>query len=88
MPNYKLPTISDRPVLEPKTAWLIASGDLRQSPNAEGWPTQQRLERSLTSALADLEWATHRVHEYDPAKGHGFIDSQRMGIIQFSPISR
>ena len=86
MPNYKLPTISDRPVLEPKTAWLIASGDLRQSPNAEGWPTQQRLERSLTSALADLEWATHRAHEYDPAKGHGFIDSQRMGISVFAHI--
>ena len=52
MPNYKLPTVSERPALEPKTVWLVASSDLRDSPNTAGWPTQERLERSLTSALA------------------------------------
>ena len=86
MPNYKLPTISERPVLEPKTVWLVASGDLRQSPNTAGWPTQEKLERSLTSALADLGWSTHRAHVYDPVKGHGFIDSQRMGMSVFAGI--
>ncbi len=86
MPNYKLPTISERPALEPKTVWLVASGDLRQSPNTAGWPTQEKLERSLTSALADLGWSTHRAHPYDPVKGHGFIDSQRMGMSVFAQI--
>ena len=76
MPNYKLPTISERPVLEPKTVWLVASGDLRPSPNKAGWATQEKLEGSLTSALAGLGWSTHRAHAYDPVKGHGFIDSQ------------
>ena len=86
MPNYKLPTISERPALEPKTVWLVASGDLRQSPNTAGWPTQEKLERSLTSALADLGWSTRRAHAYDPVKGHGFIDSQRMGMSVFAQI--
>ena len=86
MPNYKLPTVSERPALEPNTVWLVASGDLRQSPNRSGWPLQEKLERSLTSALADLGWSTHRAHAYDPAKGHGFIDSQRMGMSVFACI--
>jgi len=86
MPNYKLPTISERPALEPDTVWLVASGDLRQSPNTAGWPMQEKLERSLTSALAGLGWSTHRAHAYDPVKGHGFIDSQRMGMSVFAHI--
>jgi hypothetical protein len=75
MPNYQFPTISEKPTLEPKTAWLVASGDLRQAPNTAGWPTQQKLEDALTSALADLGWSVHRAHAYDPIKKHGFIDS-------------
>ncbi len=86
MPNYKLPTISERPALEPKTVWLVASGDLRQSPNASGWGTQQKLEKALASALADLGWATQRAHSFDPVKGHGFIDSQKMGLSVFAQI--
>jgi hypothetical protein len=86
MPNYKLPTISERPALEPNTVWLVASGDLRQSPNRGGWPMQEKLERSLTSTLTDLGWSTHRAHAYDPVKGHGFIDSQRMGMSVFARI--
>ena len=86
MPNYKLPTISERLALEPNTVWLAASGDLRQSPNAAVWPMQEKLERSLTSALADLGWSTHRANAYDPVKGHGFIDSQRMGMSVFAHI--
>jgi len=86
MPNYKLPTISERPALGSKTVWLVASGDLRQSPNASGWATQQKLEKALISALADLGWATHRAHSFDPVKGHGFIDSQKMGLSVFAQI--
>ncbi len=86
MPNYKLPTISERPGLEPKTVWLVASGDLRLSPNASGWPMQEKLEKALMSALADLGWSTRRAHSYDPVKGHGFIDSQKMGMSVFAQI--
>ncbi len=86
MPNYKLPTISERPAHEPKTVWLVASGDLRKSPNTAGWPTQEKLEQALTIALADLGWSVHRAHAYDPVKGHGFIDSQRMGMSVFAGI--
>ena len=86
MPNYKLPTISERPALEPKTVWLVASGDLRLSPNAAGWATQEKLEGALTSALGDLGWSTHRAHAYDEVKEHGFIDSQRMGMSVFAHI--
>ncbi len=86
MPNYKLPTIAERPALEPKTVWLVASGDLRPSPNASGWPTQEKLEKALISALADLGWSTHRAHSYDPVKKHGFIDSQKMGMAVFAQI--
>ena len=86
MPNYKLPTISERPALEPKTVWLVASGDLRPSPNASGWPMQEKLEKALTSALAEIGWSVHRAHGYDPVKKHGFIDSQRMGMSVFAQI--
>ena len=65
---------------------MVASGDLRQSPNASGWATQQKLEKALISALADLGWATHRAHSFDPVKGHGFIDSQKMGLSVFAQI--
>lgn len=86
MSNYKLPTMSTRPALEPKTVWLVASGDLRLSANAAGWPTQEKLEKALTSALAEMGWSVHRAHDYDPAKKHGFIDSQRMGMSVFSHV--
>ena len=86
MANYKLPTISERPALEPKTVWLVASGDLRTSVNAAGWPTQEKLETALSAALAGLGWSTHRAHSYDPVKKHGFIDSQRMGMSVFAHI--
>ena len=35
--TYTIPTPAARPTGAPKTAYLIASGDLRESANAAGW---------------------------------------------------
>lgn len=83
---YDLPVQPPRALAAPRTAYLVASGDLRQSANRAGWPTQAALERSIEGSLAQLGWSLQRAHPVDPVKGHGFIDSQRMGIDVFSTI--
>ena len=85
---YQLPTQRVEPAITPQTAYLVASGDLRPSANLAGWPTQVAVEAALTAAFAHMGWAVHRGHEFDPAKGHGFIDSQRMGLEVFKTIPR
>lgn len=85
--SYQLPTRKGRPDLDSaNTAYLIASGDLRQSANTAGWPTQANLERDVTNALAELGWSVIRANPFDELKGHGFIDSQRMGLAVFEAI--
>lgn len=84
--NYTLPTPVVRPTLTPETAYLIASGDLRESANVAGWQTQAELEAGVTSVLRSLGWSVVRPFEVDPAKGHGFIRSQRMGMEVFKNI--
>jgi hypothetical protein len=86
MSSYALPTPPTRPVAEPNTAYLIASGDLRPSANLAGWPTQARMEADLTAAFAELGWTVRRANPVDPAAGHGFISSQRMGLEVFKQI--
>ena len=49
--SYAFPEPSTRPALAPKTAYLIASGDLRESANVAGWPTQVALESAVTRVL-------------------------------------
>ncbi|MEV0563530.1 fucose isomerase [Dactylosporangium sp. NPDC050588] len=85
---YQLPVPLERPAAEPVTAYLVTSGDLRPSANLRCWPTQQRLEADVTAALARLGWQARRAHEFDEVKGHGFIDSQRMGIEVFKHVPR
>ncbi len=65
---------------EPKAAHLVASGDLRESANRACWAAQNAMEEQLSRAFARLGWTIKRAHDIDEAKGHGFIDSQRMGI--------
>ncbi|MDI6945102.1 fucose isomerase, partial [Microbacterium barkeri] len=65
---------------------LIASGDLRESANVAGWPTQVALESAVTRVLNDLGWQVIRANDVDPATGHGFISSQRMGLEVFKAI--
>lgn len=84
--NYRLPTTSDRPAAAPNTAYLIASGDLRESANTAGWQTQVALEADVTAVFEEFGWSVVRANGVDPATGHGFISSQRMGLEVFKSI--
>ncbi len=64
-------------------AYLIANGDLRLSANRKCWAEQARMEATLKGALKEEGWRVVRGHEFDKAKGHGFIDSQKMGMEVF-----
>lgn len=66
-----------------KVVTLISSGDLRQAANIECWPAQVELEETVGGALAREGYRVERAHEYDEAKGHGFIDSQASGMDTF-----
>jgi hypothetical protein len=84
--RYRVPARTPRPALVPRTAYLVASGDQRQTSNVAGWATQQQLERALGAAFARFGWTIVRAHAEDPTKGHGFIDSQAMGLRVFRGI--
>ncbi len=86
MSNYSVPPAATRPEAAPKTAYLIASGDLRESANTAGWATQSQMEADVTAALGDLGWSVVRANGVDPKTGHGFISSQRMGLEVFKNI--
>jgi hypothetical protein len=86
MSTYTLPAPSERPAVPAKTAYLIASGDLRESANAAGWPTQQQMEADVTAAFGELGWQVVRANDVDESTGHGFISSQRMGLEVFKTI--
>jgi hypothetical protein len=83
MAPYAMPTVTKRPAVAPSTVYLVASGDLRNSANVMGWPTQQQLEADLGAAVTSLGWKVQRAHDFDEHKGHGFIDSQRAGMEVF-----
>ena len=87
MNSYALPTLRTIPAAPPKTAYLIASGDLRESANVAGWPTQVALEAAVGEVFANLGWTIVRANPIDPATGHGFISSQRMGMDDFATIA-
>ena len=69
--------------LSPKHVYLMASGDLRLSANQQCWPVQAKMEDLLAQCLDGEGWTCVRAHSFDPAKGHGFIDSQKMGMEVF-----
>ncbi|MFN8486805.1 MAG: hypothetical protein U0350_04380 [Caldilineaceae bacterium] len=86
MSAYTFPISVERPTVAPKTAYLIASGDLRESANKAGWPTQVQMESNITAAFAALGWTVVRANAVNPKTGHGFISSQRMGLEVFKGI--
>lgn len=86
MTAYAFPAPVDRPAAPPRTAYLIASGDLRESANIAGWAVQAQMEADVTSAFAELGWTVVRANGIDPATGHGFVSSQRMGLEVFRGI--
>lgn len=86
MTAYALPQLIEPPAAEPGVVYTVASGDLRQRANATCWPTQEKLESDLVSAVEKLGWKVQRGHPFDAEKGHGFIDSQRAGIAVFKTL--
>ena len=72
----------------PESVVLIASGDLRLSANQKCWPAQERVEAAVTDAIRRAGREVHRGHPFSPAKGHGFIDSQKYGMEVFRQIPR
>jgi hypothetical protein len=70
----------------PQLVYLVASGDLRPSANQRCWPAQKALETTLTEAVARSGCEVKRAHDFQPAKQHGFIDSQRYGMDVFRRI--
>ncbi|WP_072314965.1 fucose isomerase [Agrococcus sp. Marseille-P2731] len=83
---YALPTPIQPPSAAPRTVYLVASGDGRPAANTAGWSTQEAMERDLAAAFEALGWSVERAHPFDAEKGHGFIDSQRMGIEVFRAV--
>lgn len=69
--------------LRPKHVYLMANGDLRATANQRCWPEQARMEAVLTKAIAAQGWRVVRAHPFERAKGHGFIDSQKLGMEVF-----
>ncbi len=86
MMTYTFPTPTQRPALQSRTVHLIASGDLRESANVAGWPMQVQLEQGITRVVESLGMRVVRANEVDPATGHGFVSSQRMGLEVFKNI--
>ncbi|HLK18610.1 MAG TPA: hypothetical protein VKT81_06620 [Bryobacteraceae bacterium] len=68
--------------------YLIASGDLRLSANQKCWPAQESVEASVIAAIRGAGREVRRAHPYNPAKQHGFIDSQKYGMQVFRDIPR
>lgn len=66
--------------------YLVANGDLRLSANRKCWDEQAKMEAALAKAVEGAGRAVKRAHDFDAAKGHGFIDSQRMGVEVFRGI--
>jgi hypothetical protein len=69
-----------------KPIYLIASGDLRPAANQKCEDAQAAMERQIEAALNKIGGTLHRAHAYDPAKKHGFIDSQKYGMEVFRTI--
>jgi hypothetical protein len=84
--EYTLPETHEPPQAEPGVVYTVASGDLRLPANVTCWATQQQLETDVSKAVQSFGRTIHRGHDVDPAKGHGFIDSQRAGIEVFKTI--
>ena len=69
--------------LKPRHVYLMANGDLRTSANQKCWPAQSAMEAILIKALKAEGWTVVRAHPFDKVRGHGFIDSQKMGMEVF-----
>jgi len=86
MTSYRMPELAAPRTAPPRTAYLVASGDLRESANIAGWSAQVAMEAALGEVFSSLGWSVVRAHDVDSRTGHGFISSQRMGLNVFAGI--
>src|ERR1700722_14434599 len=84
--GYAIPQLSKTPKLGKRQVLLVANGDLRQSANQKCWPAQAEMEQLPTNALAAEGCESIRAHPFKEAEGHGFISSQKEGMVVFSTI--
>ncbi len=70
----------------PECVVLIANGDLRLAANQKCWPAQALAEDAVMEAIRGQGREVRRGHPFDPAKRHGFIDSQKRGMEVFREI--
>lgn len=70
----------------PEPVYLVANGDLRLAANRKCWPAQEKTEAAVIAAIERRGRRVVRGHAYDPAKQHGFIDSQKRGMEVFRDI--
>ena len=68
------------------TVYLVANGDLRLSANQKCEPAQAAMEKALVGAIEREGFNVKRAHLFDETKGHGFIDSQKMGLEVYKSI--
>jgi hypothetical protein len=86
MSSYAVPVLESPTPVASGEVLLVASGDLRQSANNICWPAQSEMEKQLTEALRAEGFTLRRAHPYREDLGHGFINSQRMGMDVFMKI--
>src|SRR6516164_8527182 len=75
-------------ILVMNTIYLVANGDLRLSANQKCEPAQGAMEKALVVAVQREGFTVRRAHPFDEKKGHGFIDSQKMGLQVFRSIPK
>ncbi|PWU10220.1 MAG: fucose isomerase [Verrucomicrobia bacterium] len=63
-----------------KTVYLIANGDVRLSANRVCQAAQAAMETLIAKSIEREGWRLQRAHDFDAAKQHGFIDSQKYGM--------
>src|ERR1700756_565147 len=68
------------------TVYLVANGDLRLSANQKCEPAQAAMEKALVGAVEREGFNVKRAHSFNETKGHGFIDSQKMGLEVFKSV--
>ena len=68
------------------TLYLVANGDLRLPANQKCEPAQAAMEKALVEAIQREGFNVKRAHSFDETKGHGFIDSQKMGLEVFRSV--
>ncbi len=83
---HRIPKAKSRVNPGQSTIYLIANGDMRLSANQICEATQAAMEKRIAAAVQAEGFTIKRGHQYDPAKKHGFIDSQKYGMQVFSSI--